>query len=400
MIKLMNLNFLQQMLTKRLLNSKCYVLRTFILFLTLAQSQAFAAVQKQEITINSKVVSHALQFDVFLPDGYKNSAEIRYPILLTSAGQSRLPILLEQVSWSSHTSFSPMPKVIIVTLPDVNLGADQDKFTGASGELDRVTTEVLKKDVLPYVDERFNTQPFRIIEGFSSWGNLPLYVFKNSPELFNAYFVFSPALELDKTELVRSFSGFSADKQYRHKFLYLSLGTFAGNRDGFTKLNDVFKPQDGKNGFAFLSDDLSNINYLSGPLIGLDTAATELFSDLNPNMERFNQSGISGLKQYYLKLEEKYGYPLDMEGGVIDLGFHFADSKKVDKALETMAHIVDHKSNNALLLIRLASVEQRAGLKNAALRTFKVALQVAQQGNDEEKISYIKNRITDLKGVN
>jgi len=263
--------------------------------------------------------------------------------------------------------------------------------------LDKVITQVLAEDVLPYVDQTYRTQPFRIMEGFSSWGNLPLYVFKNAPELFDAYFVLSPALELDKSGLIESFNGFEADKRYLHKYLYLSLGTFTGNRTEFDKLSNYLRVKNTGNNLVFHSQDLSHLNYLSGPLIGLDAAATALFSDLSPEMAMFDKSGVAGLKLYYQELEQKYGYDLDIESSIIDLGFHFADNKQVEKALKTMAHIVDHNSDNPLLLIRLASVKQRAGLSEEALKTFGVALSVARKKKDEEAESYIKMRMADLE---
>ena len=93
--------------------------------------------------------------------------------------------------------------MIIVALPDITLTNEvQHKNALASGENTPLTIKVLQKEILPYIEREFKTQPFRIIEGFSTSANLPLGILAQAPALFNAYISISPALILDKSELL------------------------------------------------------------------------------------------------------------------------------------------------------------------------------------------------------
>ena len=117
--------------TKNVINKLILLLCFFLMFNC---SQLMAKSVKESVVLASKFASHDLKFKVYLPDGYNNDSDKRYPVFYTTAGGSRINVLKEQLAWLSHVGFGALPKVIIVTVPYIEVETDMEpKYISASG---------------------------------------------------------------------------------------------------------------------------------------------------------------------------------------------------------------------------------------------------------------------------
>ena len=89
---------------------------TSFVFLLVFNTSVFAK-EFEEIEINSKIAKHTLKFELTLPNSYESWSSKKYPVLITTAGQSRVDVLRAQVDWLSHVNFAPIPEVILITMP-------------------------------------------------------------------------------------------------------------------------------------------------------------------------------------------------------------------------------------------------------------------------------------------
>lgn len=382
----------------KLFSAKALLVTGLLVFAT----TCFAAEKNDNVkavNLVSSISDQTLTFDVILPKGYNDNSEIRYPVLFTTAGGSRKTVLTEQINWLSHVDFGPMPKVITVLMPFIKLEDNQTKFAASSGSLDLITAQVLEKELIPYIDKHFRTHPYRMMEGFSTSGNFPLYVFANHPELINAYFVSSPALAQDKSGLVSSFDSTSPTNAHKNRSLYLNLGSFTENKVPFKQLKAALSKWKAANteGLSMELLDYSAMNYLSAPVILFDTAVQQLFSDRAPELSLFKQSGVSGVKRYFEQLKNKYHFEMDDTSILIDLSHYFANNKMHKQAMETIHSVVTSDSNNIFLLTRLAAIEGKTGNKKAAKQTLNKALNFALKEKNEDATSYIRYQLTQLK---
>ncbi len=360
----------------------------------LAAFQLQAAVVTKEITITSYIAKQDLTFHITLPQSYQNEGTERYPALYTTSGKSRLEVLKTQVSWLSHVGFAPLPQVFFISLPSI----EADKFTNASGSLYSLTTQVYEKEIIPYIEKHYRTQSYRIIEGFSSNANQLLSIFIDNPQLFNAYFIFSPALNLDKSGLVEKLIAQKADSRYQYRSLYLSLGSFEENKPIFERIQSHLTTWSAASitGLELITEDLSKRNYLSSPVVGLTNAAEKIFSDRQPAAEFFVKTGVVGVEQHFNKLHQKYGYQLDPSNTIVDLGFYYAKIKQFEKAEEALNTVIKKSPENIIFLIRLAEIQQQGSKKEQAKATLKIALKQAKSQKDAEAINYIQSRLTSL----
>jgi tetratricopeptide (TPR) repeat protein len=225
-----------------------------------------------------------------------------------------------------------------------------------------------------------------------------LSIFIEKPQLFNAYMIFSPALGLDKSNLIENLLTKKTDNSYQYRSLYLSLGSFEENRPLFGKIQNQLKTWSASNitGLEILTEDLSKKNYLSAPIVGLTNAAEKIFSDRQPNTELFVKTGIVGIEKHFKKLHLKYGYELDPSNTIVDLGFYYAKIKQFTKAEEALNTVIIKSPKNITYWIRLSEIQQKAGNNEKAIKTLKIALEHAQNKNDIEAISYIESRVASL----
>jgi tetratricopeptide (TPR) repeat protein len=298
------------------------------------------------------------------------------------------------VKWLSHVSFAPLPQVFFISLPSINA----DKFTKASGSLYSLTTQVYEKEVLPYIDKHYRTQPYRVIEGFSSNANQLLSIFIEKPQLFNAYMIFSPSLGLDKSNLVGKLLSQKVDNRYQYRSLYLSLGSFEDNKVPFYTIKNHLENWSALNikGLEVIAEDLSHRNYLTAPVVGLTNAAEKLFSDRQPKAALFEKIGLSGVKQHFVQLHQKYGYEIDAGNTIVDLGFYYAKMKKFTKAEESLSTLITKSPENIIYLIRLSEIQQQGGNNEKAKATLTIALKHAKTQKNVEAKSYIESRMTTL----
>lgn len=348
-----------------------------------------------EVSIDSKITKQKLSVKVSLPRDYKDNVDKHYPVFITTAGGSRIDSVIAQVKWLSHVNFAPIPQVIIMTIPDIKY-EKKDKFTSAAGQESTVLASVLAGEVLPYIDSTYRTSGYRMIEGFSSFGNFPLYMLRHHSDLINAFFIFSPALGLDKSGLVDSLADDWQLSAKRQHYVFLSLGSFVENRPLFEQakrsLNKLAKSQQLQLEFA----DYSKDNYLSAPNIGLIKASQSAFSDLQPDYQMFHEQGELALTQYFQQLNIKYNENIEITNKLVDLAFSYAEHEKFTQAIAVMKRVVAKKPNNTLLNLRLAQVQIKANHHEEAKLSLTKAYELAQQENNAEAQSYINNIMSSL----
>ena len=335
--------------------------------------------------------------DVYLPQGYSETQKT-YPVLYTTAGKRRLDMTIPMLHWLTHVDWSPIPQMVVVTVPTINEGIEMMKDDGAAGKFDIKTTAWLAETLIPFIDKKYRTQPFRILEGFSSYGNYPLYVFQNKPQLFQSYISLNPALSADKNELIKAQNMNSHRYSYKFKNLFVTLGNMPENKPLFETLKINTSKHNQYNNFVF--EDNQNIFYLQPPVTSLTKALTDLFSDRMPNEETlrtlYNRSGITGIENYFNALTNKYGSKVSSNPAIESLASYFT-AEKSNEAVALFKMLIERKPSNIYYKTRLAYAYKALSLNDKAESMLKVALQQAQTQNDDEAYQYLKLKLATFK---
>ena len=155
--------------------------------------------------INSHILQEKRKVWIYLPEGYDNS-RTKYPLLYLLDGNTYFHTTTGLVDFLSFAG--DIPKLIIVGIENVNQDTRYRDFTptqakGFHGE-DIPTSggadnflRFLKKELVPFIEKNYRTEPFKIIVGTSMGGLFTSYALIKEPGVFNAYFAISPSLGWD-----------------------------------------------------------------------------------------------------------------------------------------------------------------------------------------------------------
>ncbi|MEW6984275.1 alpha/beta hydrolase-fold protein [Colwelliaceae bacterium 6471] len=345
------------------------------------------------IEIKSTIAAQQLNFKVILPQGYDTQSEKKYPVLVTETDQGRLALIQQQLDWLSHVDFGPIPKMIIVSMPNIKTSKKiKQKNAEASGEDTPLIIKVLKHELLPYIDQEFNTQPFRIIESYSTFANLPLGILALKPELFNAYISISPALVLDKSGLLEQLKTRLKADPLAYKNLYASLGDMAQNKPRFAELEQLLSAE--KTQLSWTLADLSGVNYYTTATTVLPQALEKLFADRQPkDISQFMETGVKGVEDYFKQLQQKYGFEVSPISTLHDLGQMQLDHQQYRAALSTFQRITTLKPSSIYYLTLLAKAQHKNQQTDLASATLERALTLAKNGQYPSDIEYVKAQI-------
>ena len=153
----------------------------------------FAQISYDEI--RSSKLNAVRKLKIKLPKNYDPSSEQKYPLIIVFDGDYLFEPIAGQVDFQTY--FDDMPSSIIV---GVVQGSERrydgycDEVTGLPKESGLRFHDFVAEELIPYLDEKFNSSKFRVAVGHDLMGNfINSYLFKEEP-LFNAYVCISPDL--------------------------------------------------------------------------------------------------------------------------------------------------------------------------------------------------------------
>ena len=205
---------------------------TFIvLYILLTGVQTTVGQNKTDIVLGSKFVIKSNILDeertclISLPDSYNDSSEEvkKFPVIILLDGYTYFKTAAGIVHFmsSNRNRNNLMPESIIIAIKNVDRERD---FTVTKIKTKRPNTmgggrdflSFIEKELIPYIDENYRTEPYRTLLGHSLGGLLTLNSYMDKNSLFNAYISIDPSIwwneEMMKNK-VDSISSISLNKK-------------------------------------------------------------------------------------------------------------------------------------------------------------------------------------------
>ncbi len=168
------------------------------------EAYAQQTAQVRYLDIDSQVLGERRTIAISLPDSYDSQPGQRYPVLLLLDGPAQLAHTESLVRFLARGE--KVPEMIIVAVantqrsrdltPPLPVGAEGRgplSRSAPSGGADAFLA-FLSDELLPTVDQRYRTAPWRALLGHSFGGLFGLHALVQKPELFRAYLLASPSL--------------------------------------------------------------------------------------------------------------------------------------------------------------------------------------------------------------
>ncbi|MDP4983833.1 alpha/beta hydrolase-fold protein [Pseudoalteromonas tunicata] len=355
--------------------------------LFLLPKHGYGAVAK-ELRFSSQALAEPYVFSVLLPNDYDGARKTPYPLLVTTAGDSRIAVLEAQIDWLSHVSFGPMPQVVILRLP-------QFVKANSSAMQAGLTAQLFHQQLLPFLQGALNLAPFTLIEGFSTQGNLALELFSQYPTHYQAAVISSPALELQSAKWHQQLNQ-QLQAHLAQRSLFLSLGTFTGNRPYFASLQVSLSEYK-----TAIFNDLSGENYISNPVIHFEQAVKQLFSAIHiTNFQPFAQQGVAAVLAYQQGLKRQYGFEWPPFENLAGLANYYFDHQQPKEGVAVFDYLVTQYPEKLLYLIRYAQALVKLGDISKAKIKLEQVIALAKQQHDDEALQYSQNLLMELNQSN
>lgn len=153
--------------------------------------------QKTTESFQSNKLGEKREITIGLPPSYEKNSGKKYPILILLDGDYLFDPFYGALNYGAY--WDDLPETIIIGISQNKKDertddCDYDDENGLPAGKGARFFEFIGGELLPYLEKKYRTAPFRIIAGHDTTaGYLNFFLFKESP-LFNAYISMSPEL--------------------------------------------------------------------------------------------------------------------------------------------------------------------------------------------------------------
>ncbi|MGN6149113.1 MAG: alpha/beta hydrolase, partial [Rhizomicrobium sp.] len=217
-----------------------------------AESKPFVLPDTRVLDFTSKDGAHPFRLLIGLPRDYEKRTNERFQTIYLLDADYAFPLAQEMLRHA--TDRGQLKEAIIVGLAypgaDSDLGvyfqtrtrdytplydpAEQKDSGGADAFLNLLRTEIL-----PYIDANFRTQPNdRMIVGHSFGGLLATYAMLSAPGLFQHFLVVSPSLWYGNSMMFTLAANYAEKHKQLPANVFYAIGSFE-NRPGLTMVDDM-----------------------------------------------------------------------------------------------------------------------------------------------------------------
>lgn len=351
-----------------------------------AQIDSLPAHNQRAVLIHSKVMAEDRTLWIHLPDSYATTPLNTYPVLYVLDAGNQFNHAVEAVSFLSGYDRNRMPEMIVVGITNVDRGRDFTPvyLNTANGTMDSVKAATnagaggflryLANEVVPFVDSRYRTQPYRILAGHSLSGLFALYVKEQMPNLFPAMILTSPAINGVNDRLLSNLQSFIKPAHPHNGKLFIAIGnentqkvdslTSGLKRYAPTWLNWAYQKYDDENHFSVPYKSLFD---------GLKFIYKNWFIDYYGN----TAITYRDITQHFKILSDEFGYHINpTEDFVNNCGYNQLNSGRTENAVALFIENVKTHPNSYNAYDSLGEAYLKSGNTALAILNYKKSVEL------------------------
>jgi len=284
--------------------------------------------------MKSLVLDEDRRFIVHLPRGYEQQLSRRYPVMIVLDGDAWAGLMAETL----HTfrQRGAAPPVIVIGISNTDRTRDLttthvDDLPNSGGADNFIS--FLRDELLPFVDQEYRTNDYRIVFGHSFGGLLGVYALICQQDVgFDACIAASPALYYDRGPTLRKIEKALAENPPDGpKFFYLSMA----NELTYGEAIDFLKEQfGGKDWVRWQEKRYPEESHGSVPWRVIPDGVQALFDNWSIPLKTMT-GGWNKVRDHYENLSEQMGYEvLVPELMANNLGYREMNRGDMSDALE------------------------------------------------------------------
>ncbi|ULQ50881.1 alpha/beta hydrolase-fold protein [Flavihumibacter fluvii] len=371
-------------------------------------------------SVSSKILKEQRKIWVYVPDGgpVGQYAAQRYPVLYLLDGDAHFFSVVGMVQQLSTVNGNMIcPEMIVVGIPNTDRTRDltpthvdadppymDSAFSKTSGGGSNFIA-FIEKELIPYIESKYPTQPYRMLIGHSFGGLTVMNTFVHYTKLFNSYVCIDPSMWWDHQKLLLESKKVLAERKFPNTALYLGIANTmddgmdiknirkdtAGSSKHIRSILDLssYFEQNKQNGLKYKGKYYSEDSHCSVPLITEYDALRFIF-DFYPmkitgkDFEDTTAAFSRKLDGHYTKVSQKMGYKVAPPEMMINsIGYEALALKQYKKAESFFSLNVANYPESGNVYDSMGDYYEAVRAKEMAIDFYKKALSIS--GNPETR---------------
>jgi len=349
----------------------------------------------EQIIIGTKHVFHSNILDedreywVSLPESYRK-AELsykKYPILIILDGNVHFKPITGLVNYMSSDSYRSwkIPEMIIVGIQNVDRRRDytpdkivtvRDNNSGGGENF----LSFLEDELIPELDQKYRTDPYRILFGHSLGGLLATHAYMKEETLFNAFIAVDPSFGTwDEETMDKKLD--AVTEQSFERFIYIATANWGKrnirNRDRHVRLYEALNSKfEGE--FPAKLEYFENENHGSVPPIAFYNGISSIFEGYGIFYRDVESK--AQLTQHFKFLSQRLSWKFNPPEYLVNrIGYRMLQSRNESdksKALEFFILNTENFPNSFNAYDSLGEAYEALGENKKAIQSYKKSLEL------------------------
>lgn len=359
--------------------------------------------QFSTFTIKSAVLGEDRRILVRTPANYEAN-NTSYPVLYMTDGDAHMTHTAGSIEFLARNG--RMSEAIVVGIPNTDrtrdLSPTKPKNTGATGAPQFPTAggadnflKFIETELIPEVNKRYRTTPYRILAGHSLGGLFATYAMLTKPDLFQSYVAASPALFWDNQLVIKKAEDFFKGRKEFNATYFMSLGNEPGEiEDAFHQMKQVLAKNQVA-GFEYEVSEMPDEDHGTVVLRSHYFALRKIYTGWQMPRDPGTGAYAGGLKaadEHYAKLSKKFHYTITVPEAVINqIGYQHLFANETEEAINVLKTQVERYPESANPYDSLGEAYERTGKIELAVPLYEKAAQIGKQRNDPNAALFATN---------
>lgn len=380
-------------------------------------------------SIQSTILNEERKLWIYIPNSEPGSyySKQKYPVIYLLDGPSNFYSMVGLVDFLGRETV--MPKMIIVGIDNTDRWRDLTPTKWQPDSTENISfppsvgggegfTSFLEKELIPYIDSKYPTAPYRMMIGHSLGGLMVINTLLHHSHLFNSYVAIDPSLWWDDELMIKQADSILQQQRFERKSLYLAMANNTGlpkDIDIYSVLTDTTESAiQARNIVSFANalktNDTHDIHWKfkfypdeyhpTVPLIAEFDATRFIFDKYNVNMNvpfllQLQDPALDAetvMTTHFKMVSEHLGYTiLPPEHFVNQYGYGMMQANEMDKAFKFFGMNVRNYPNSFNVYDSMGDYYVAMNDKENAIIFYSKALELKEVPAIRKKLEELKN---------
>ena len=335
--------------------------------------------------LHSNILNEEREYWINLPESYNNSEASykRYPILVVLDGNTHFKSITGMVSYMSGNG--KIPEMIVIAVQNIDRRRDftpdkiitvRENNTGGGKKF----LSFLEDELIPELDRKYRTEPYRILYGHSLGGLLATHAYMKEKTLFNSFISIDPSFGTWDAKIMDEKLD-SVTVNSFERFIYFATANWGKrnirNRDRHLRLYEALNSKcEGK--FYAKLEYFENENHGSVPPIAFYNGISAIFKDYGISFRDVDTK--AQLIEHFQSISQRLSWNFKPPERLVNrIAYRMQRSRNENdkpKALEFFILNTENFSNSFNAYDSLGETYEVSGNKKKAIENYKKALEL------------------------